>query len=193
MLGARQDGSRLVAIEVERKFLVAGEGWRSNVAAVRRFRQFYLVGEGKANIRVRIEDDARAWLTIKSAAHGRIRDEFEYSIPLPDALEMSRMAEGWIIEKTRHIVPYEGHDWEVDVFSGDNHGLVIAEVELASANESALLQRESGSLPIPAMASFLSGAARGRVPWGFGSRAAVQVQSALGPKKATSLMRRTMP
>jgi adenylate cyclase len=135
MLGARQDGSRLVAIEVERKFLVAGEGWRSNVAAVRRFRQFYLVGEGKANIRVRIEDDARAWLTIKSAAHGRIRDEFEYSIPLPDALEMSRMAEGWIIEKTRHIVPYEGHDWEVDVFSGDNLGLVIAEVELASANE----------------------------------------------------------
>lgn len=81
-------------------------------------------------MRVRIEGDALAWITVKSASSGRERHEFEYSIPVDDARQMLAMAEGAVIHKVRYIVPYGGHEWEVDVFAGENEGLVIAEVEL---------------------------------------------------------------
>lgn len=123
-----------MAIEIERKFLLAGEGWRPGVRSSRRLRQFYLSREGPSSVRVRIEDEARAWLTIKTARSGRERDEYEYMIPLEDALGMMSLAEGSVIDKVRHIVPHAGHEWEIDVFVGENEGLVIAEVELAEAD-----------------------------------------------------------
>ena len=124
-----------MAIEIERKFLVIGDGWRATAISSRRLRQFYLSRDGRSSVRVRIEADRRAWLTIKTAASGTSRSEFEYALPMQDAKDMVPFAEGAIIDKVRHIVPYAGFDWEVDVFAGDNAGLVVAEVELDSAEQ----------------------------------------------------------
>lgn len=124
-----------MAIEIERKFRVASDGWRDCVMSSRRLRQFYLSRDGLSSVRIRIEADARAWLTIKSAASGAARSEFEYPIPFVDARDMIPLAEGAVIDKVRHIVPFAGLDWEVDVFAGDNQGLVVAEVELSAADE----------------------------------------------------------
>jgi adenylate cyclase len=84
-------------------------------------------------VRVRIAGD-RGFLTVKGAARGASRDEFEYEVPVDDARQMLAMC-GPLVQKTRHVVAHEGHDWEVDVFEGANAGLVVAEVELASEGE----------------------------------------------------------
>lgn len=119
-----------MAIEIERKFLVVGEGWRAAADAGIRFRQGYLHGSERSSVRVRIEGDV-ARLNIKSATLGIRRQEFEYDIPLDDAMTMlDTLCEKPLIEKVRYHVPYGNHTWEVDVFEGDNAGLVVAEVEL---------------------------------------------------------------
>ena len=124
-----------MVLEIERKFQVAGTGWQAAVKARRRLTQFYLTRNGKSSVRVRIEDDRLAWVTIKSASSGIARSEFEYAIPVGDATAMMALAEGAVIDKVRHIVEHGGLDWEVDVFTGDNAGLVIAEVELRSVDQ----------------------------------------------------------
>lgn len=124
-----------MALEIERKFLVAGTEWQTAVMRRRRLVQFYLNRDARSSVRVRIEDEAQAWLTIKGASSGISRSEFEYAIPLADAQKMMTLAEGAVIDKVRHIVTHGGLDWEIDVFAGDNAGLVIAEVELASADQ----------------------------------------------------------
>ena len=125
-----------MAIEIERKFLVNGEGWRSSVTASTLLQQGYLPGLVTASVRVRIAGD-RAFLNIKSATLGTTRTEFEYAIPVPDAHDLlESLCEQPRIEKTRHNVPFGGHLWQVDEFFGDNAGLVVAEIELASVNES---------------------------------------------------------
>lgn len=125
-----------MAIEIERKFLVSGEGWREHVSGVRRIRQAYLSQGGNANVRVRIVDEAEARLTIKSCGAALSREEYEYPLPLDDALAMFELRAGVLIEKVRHLVPAEGgRTWEVDVFEGAHHGLVMAEIELAHAEE----------------------------------------------------------
>lgn len=124
-----------MALEIERKFLVAGDGWETAIQTSRRLVQFYLTRDGRSSVRIRIEDDQRAWLTIKSASSGLSRHEFEYVIPVEDANGMRPLAEGAVIDKVRHVVSHGGHDWEIDVFAGDNAGLVVAEVELASAGQ----------------------------------------------------------
>lgn len=121
-----------MALEIERKFLVVGEDWRFATVRTRPMRQFYLSRLGRASVRVRMEGDAAAWLTIKTAASGATRSEFEYAVPVADARAMEAFAEGSVIEKVRHVVPFGGLDWEIDVFAGDNAGLVLAEVELSS-------------------------------------------------------------
>lgn len=118
--------------EIERKFLVAGEGWRAEAESERRLRQAYLADTGRAAIRVRIEDKACAFLTVKSAAAGMTRQEFEYPLPLADAEALFDLRQGSTVEKTRFHVPYAGRRWEVDVYAGDNAGLVVAEIELES-------------------------------------------------------------
>ena len=122
--------------EIERKFLVTGDAWREGARDAQRFRQGYLPGIETASVRVRVSGD-RAWLNIKSATLVVSRLEFEYPIPLADAEEiLDALCERPLIEKTRHHVPHAGHLWEVDVFEGDNAGLVVAELELASPDES---------------------------------------------------------
>ena len=124
-----------MATEIERKFLVTGDGWRKLVTQQTQFRQGYLSSNAKATVRVRSMDDARAYLTIKGASRGMSRAEYEYPLPIADAREMLAMAEPHVIEKIRHLVPFEGLVWEVDVFGGHHEGLLIAEVELSSEDQ----------------------------------------------------------
>ena len=118
-------------IEIERKFLIASEAWRTEVASHSGIRQGYLAVTDTAAVRVRIVD-AAAFLTIKSAGPAISREEFEYSIPLGDAEALLALRTGRLIEKRRYIVPHGALRWEIDVFSGDLAGLVIAELELPS-------------------------------------------------------------
>jgi len=119
-----------MAIEIERKFLVANDGWSALCVDKRAIRDGLIATEGGRKVRVRIMDD-RATIAVKGARNGSSRAEFEYDIPLADAHELLREhCRGGIIEKTRHIVPYGGFIWEVDEYGGELAGVVIAEVEL---------------------------------------------------------------
>jgi adenylate cyclase len=124
-----------VAIEIERKFLLRDERWRAQVQRAEVMRQGYLAGSAHCSVRIRLTDrDAR--LNIKSATLGITRTEFEYVVPGADAEIMLRALCGTrTLEKTRHYVMHEGHEWEIDEFSGANAGLVVAELELGSADE----------------------------------------------------------
>lgn len=125
-----------MAREVERKFLVHGEGWREQVTHSEALRQGYLAGGRRSSVRVR-EAGGRAYLNIKSATLGVERREYEYEIPLADGREMlADLCDGALIEKQRNWVPYGDHVWEIDEFHGANAGLVVAEIELGAADES---------------------------------------------------------
>ncbi|MEJ2409385.1 MAG: CYTH domain-containing protein [Novosphingobium sp.] len=137
---AGRTGTIGVIMEIERKFLVAGDGWRSRVAGARRMRQAYISNGGSTSVRVRVVDDGSAKLTVKGAAKtdgpALSRAEFEYTIPVEDALAMLELRTGRILEKTRHLVPAGGgRTWEIDVFAGALEGLVLAEIELERADE----------------------------------------------------------
>lgn len=124
-----------MAIEVEHKFLLANDRWRAQVCRSEAFIQGYLSSDPSCSIRVRISGE-RAWLNIKSATPGTQRHEFEYAIPLADAEEMvGTVCRRPLIEKIRHFVDIDGHTWEIDEFSGDNAGLIVAEIELAAPGE----------------------------------------------------------
>ncbi len=85
---------------------------------------------GKASIRIRIKDDGAATLTVKSRPADLRRLELEYDIPVLEAEALIKLRHGSVIEKVRHVIPCGDLAWEVDVFSGDNYGLIIAEIEL---------------------------------------------------------------
>jgi adenylate cyclase len=123
-----------VSVEIERKFLVRNDTWRAAVARRLEIRQGYLVAEKERSVRVRVSED-QAFLTVKGATHGSERPEFEYEIPVDDARTLLEMCERPLIEKTRHEVPVGAHTFEIDEFHGDNDGLIVAEVELDSADE----------------------------------------------------------
>lgn len=116
-----------MATEIERKFLVTGEGWRQPEPL--RISQGYLNRDADRTVRVRIAGE-RAYLTIKGRAQGLARPEFEYEIPIADAEQLLKLCEGPILEKHRHVLVHAGSQWEVDEFHGDNQGLVVAEIEL---------------------------------------------------------------
>jgi len=125
-----------MGIEIERKFLVTGDGWRAAAHAVIPMAQGYINdmgaldrGDQKASVRVRVEGDAAA-LNLKSRTLGRSRQEFDYPIPVEDARALLALCVGGLVDKRRHLVRHEGLLWEVDEFLGDNAGLVVAEVEL---------------------------------------------------------------
>jgi adenylate cyclase len=118
-----------MAKEVERKFLVNGQEWRSLVEGRIRIRQFYLASNTGRSVRLRISDGEVATLTLKFGSRGRVRDEFEYQVPLAEAEEMMDFAIGRVIEKTRHHVSHRGRLYEIDVFGGELRGLIIAELE----------------------------------------------------------------
>jgi adenylate cyclase len=119
-----------VPLEIERKFLVGNDGWRTHSDGGRRLIQAYLAETDRAVVRVRIEDAARAVMTVKSAVPGLTRQEFEYPIPPADAEALATLRQGAMLEKHRFLVPHGGRRWEVDVYAGENAGLVLAEIEL---------------------------------------------------------------
>jgi len=119
-----------MAKEIERKFLVKADGWRSKASSSSVFLQAYVASGEDRSVRVRIMDGTRAKLTIKIGKNLIARDEFEYDIPLEDAEEMAANAVGIVLEKTRHEVRHEGYTWEIDVYDGTYKGLVVAEVEI---------------------------------------------------------------
>ena len=119
-------------LEIERKFLVGNDGWRMHADGGRRLIQAYLAETDRAVVRVRIEDGARAVMTVKSAVPGLTRQEFEYPIPPADAEALATLRQGAVLEKRRFLVSHGGRLWEVDVYAGENTGLVLAEIELES-------------------------------------------------------------
>ena len=124
-----------MALEIERKFLVTGE-FRHQAYHHSRILQGYICSGNGRTVRVRIRDD-KGFLTIKgpSGKQGLSRYEFETEIPLNDARDLMALCEPGIIDKTRYLVKSGTHVFEIDEFYGDNEGLVIAEVELQSENE----------------------------------------------------------
>ena len=124
-----------VAIEIERKFLVVNDDWRARATPGVRYRQGYLSGSKTSSVRVRIEGEV-ARLNIKSATLGVTRREYEYAIPMNDAYEILKdLCDGPLIDKLRYHVQRGDHRWEIDVFEGANIGLVVAEIELGSEDE----------------------------------------------------------
>jgi adenylate cyclase len=119
-----------MATEIERKFLVNGDSWRDAVLSQERIMQGYLANNQNATVRVRVKGE-HAFLTIKGAAQGISRAEYEYPIPVSDAEAMlAELSVSSPIDKVRHRVRQGDQVWELDVFAGDNAGLVMAELEL---------------------------------------------------------------
>jgi len=124
-----------MGVEIERKFLIRNDSWRSHVERSQPMRQGYLHRTGNSAIRVRVCGD-RAHINIKKTEDGIQRLEYEFDIPLDDARELlERVAIANQIDKTRHEVRFADHLWEIDEFHGDNAGLIVAEIELKHPDE----------------------------------------------------------
>jgi adenylate cyclase len=122
-----------VATEFEHKLLVEGDGWRDAVVQSSSLGQAYLCARPGLTIRVRLVDDQTAYVTIKGKQAGIGRPEYEYEIPVGDARELLGLAQdGYPITKTRHQLGEPWAGWVVDEFAGENAGLVLAELEVAS-------------------------------------------------------------
>ena len=119
--------------EIERKFLLKSEAWRSQVRISRQMSQGYLASGGNVSVRVRVAGH-EAWLNIKAGGFVASRQEYEYPLPLDEARELLALAEGPLVEKTRHYVEQGALTWEIDEFHGDNAGLIVAELELDNEN-----------------------------------------------------------
>jgi len=125
-------------LEIERKYLVRNDSWRMPGKGTR-YRQGYLSTEPARNVRVRVGAD-RGFITVKGLTVNTTRLEYEYAIPVEDANEMlDALCLKPIIEKVRYTIEHAGLLWEVDEFEGENAGLVVAEVELAEADQTILL------------------------------------------------------
>ena len=116
-----------MAKEIERKFLVQAS-WKPQDEGIK-IAQGYLSTVPERTVRVRIKGD-KGYLTIKGKNQGISRAEFEYEIPIGDAEDLLKLAEQPILSKTRYLEQHGNRLWEIDVFAGENQGLVVAEVEL---------------------------------------------------------------
>ena len=122
-------------LEIERRFLVTGSGWRAHAGEPQHLRQGYLASsEHGFTVRVRLRADGKAWLTLKAPAEGIARHEFEYELPTADSEALWTLAPHRLI-KTRFALSLPGGEWVVDCFEGDNAPLVLAEVELSDASD----------------------------------------------------------
>ena len=127
-----------MATEIERKFLVRGDHWRS-LGIGQYYKQGYIPTQDHTVVRVRIVGD-RGYLTIKGKNQGMVRAEFEYPIPLGDAeIMLETLCHPPLIEKVRYRIPQGDLTWEVDEFGGENSGLIVAEVELQQENQAIAL------------------------------------------------------
>jgi len=125
---------RVMGEEIERKFLVSGEAWRETAEGTR-YRQGFLSTELERTVRVRVAG-TRGSITVKGKSVGARRAEFEYEIPVADAERMlDTLCKRPLIEKVRYVLAVGAHTWEIDVFEGDNAGLVVAEIELRREDE----------------------------------------------------------
>lgn len=123
-----------MAVEIERKFLVANDSWRRFCAGQERLKDGLIAASHNRKVRVRIYEN-RATLTVKTGREGRTRHEFEYEIPMKDAEELITLhCSQNVLTKVRHTVPHRGFTWEVDVYEGLLAGVVLAEVELEDAD-----------------------------------------------------------
>ena len=124
-----------MGIEIERRFLVKNEDWRSKVILSEEFSQAYLNSSADEwTTRIRIIDNNQAYITLKSSLNGLVNNEFEYSIPIRDATELIKLSKYKII-KTRYQLKINNKNWVVDLFDGSNYSLKIAEIELKSESE----------------------------------------------------------
>jgi CYTH domain-containing protein len=120
-------------LEIERKYLVTSDAYKAGAKSVE-ITQVYLTIQDNLAIRVRIEEH-HASIAIKSKISERVNREYEYNIPLDEARSLMNLSQHSAITKTRHLVDYKNHLWEVDEFHEDNQGLVVAEIELEDENE----------------------------------------------------------
>jgi len=122
--------------ETERKFLVTSDSFKNNATSQKRIVQGYLNSNPERTVRVRIKGDS-GYLTIKGKgnASGTTRFEWEKEIPLAEAEQLLALCEKGTIDKVRYEVPVGNHIYEVDIFSSENEGLTIAEIELFNENE----------------------------------------------------------
>jgi CYTH domain-containing protein len=124
-----------MALEIERKFLIANAGWKNSVARRVRIRDGLIANNNGHKARVRIADDV-ATIALKSRRRGLVRDEFEYAIPLSDADQMLRtMCDGNVLDKVRHFILHTSNTWHVDVYEGLLEGVVLAEIELTDVDQ----------------------------------------------------------
>lgn len=126
-----------MALEIERKFLVKEGVWRNEKGT--KYRQGYLNSAKERTVRVRIID-GKGYLTIKGISRGAVREEYEYDIPRAEAEAMlNNLCEKPLIEKLRYKIKFKGLVWEVDEFFGENQGLIVAEVELESEDQTVII------------------------------------------------------
>jgi CYTH domain-containing protein len=125
-----------MALEIERKFLLANDEWKRQVIRSERLRDGLIARFGEGKVRVRLTE-SNASLTIKGPREGISRPEFEYEIPRADAEHMLRtLCQGDpVLEKVRHTVPFGGLAWTIDAYMGPLNGVVLAEVELEHADQ----------------------------------------------------------
>tara|TARA_B100000214_G_C23611552_1_gene465323 strand:+ start:20 stop:520 length:501 start_codon:yes stop_codon:yes gene_type:complete len=124
-----------MGIEIERRFLVNNEDWRSQVILSEKFNQAYLNSNlNEWATRIRIIDNKKAFLTLKSSLNGLVNNEYEYLIPIKDAIELIEMSTHKIM-KTRYQLKINNKNWVVDLFDGSNSSLKIAEIELDYESE----------------------------------------------------------
>ena len=124
-----------MALEIERKFLVSAENLSElHLVDGEKISQGYLCTDIEKTVRVRIKKN-RGFISVKTKNIGIVRNEFEYEIPANDAEELLKLCEPNILQKIRYKIEYENHVWEVDIFEGKLAGLIMAEVEINSADE----------------------------------------------------------
>lgn len=131
-----------MGLEIERKFKVKSDEYRKMASSHTDIRQGYLNRDPMRTVRVRVRccaSGSLGYITVKGITSGAVREEYEYEIPVADAERMLSLCEGRILSKTRWIVPYGNHLWEVDEFHGDLSPLIVAEVELSAADEAVCL------------------------------------------------------
>jgi len=132
-----------MGLEIERKFLIKDDTWKSDVSKAFNIKQGYLSSVVERVVRIRVRGD-KGFLTIKSEVKNMTRLEYEYEVPLEDAEAMLKLCEKPIIEKVRHLVNIDKHTWEIDVFGGKNEGLMVAEIELEAEQETFILPKWAG-------------------------------------------------
>ncbi len=124
-----------MGVEIERKFLIIGD-YKHLAKEVDEISQGYLSLSNEQAVRIRVSGE-KGYITIKGMGNktGVSREEWEYEIPVSDSRELLKLCKNGIIRKLRYLIDFEGKTFEVDEFSGDNEGLVVAELELNSENE----------------------------------------------------------